>query len=100
MREIARYALSFLHSVPRGSLFFVEKGATVTFLLRYPAIFDNDAIIKPFVQSGHARIVQGDALKPEDVARAWASAQEGPGSLDLVLYTLGKCAPLPPRDIR
>ena len=69
-----------------------EKGATITFLLRSPAVFDNDDVIKPYVQSGHARIVQGDGLNPEDVARAWASAQEGPGALDLVLFTLGKFA--------
>ncbi len=67
-----------------------EKGATITFLLRSPSAFDKDELIQRYVQSGHARLVQGDALKAEDVSRGWEVAQEGPDShVDLVLFTLG-----------
>ena len=50
------------------------KGAIVTFLLRSPAIFDHDASMQPYIQQGTARLVQGDALKKEDVQRGWEEA--------------------------
>ena len=43
-----------------------EKGATVTFLLRKRSCFDADESIRPYIASGKARLVQGDALKEED----------------------------------
>ena len=67
------------------------KGATVTFLLRSPSIFDKDEQIQPYIRSGHARIIKGDALKVEDVKRGWESALEFKGgAIDLVLFTLGR----------
>ncbi|TFK46706.1 hypothetical protein OE88DRAFT_1637825 [Heliocybe sulcata] len=66
----------------------LDQGATVTFLLRSPSVFDNDENMKRYVASGKAKIVKGDALKREDVARAWQSANEG-GAVDLLLFTLG-----------
>ena len=68
----------------------VEKGATITFLLRSVNVFDNDETMKPYVASGHARLVKGDALKLEDVTNGWAKALEGTGKLDLVLFSVGK----------
>ena len=67
-----------------------EKGATVTFLLRYTNAFDKDEVMKAYITSGRARIVKGDALNAEDVAKGWEAAQEGPGPLDTVLFTLGE----------
>jgi hypothetical protein len=66
-------------------------GATVTFLLRSVSVFDNDEIIKSYVSSGKARLVQGDALIAEDVANAWAKAAEGENTsgVDFVLFTVG-----------
>ncbi|KAJ3532598.1 hypothetical protein NM688_g7397 [Phlebia brevispora] len=73
------------------TLKLLEKGATITFLLRSPNAFDNDEKLGlKYKSSGQVRIVQGDALKAEDVARGWEVAQEGPNSrIDLVLFTLG-----------
>jgi hypothetical protein len=67
-------------------------GATVTFLLRSLSVFDNDEAIKPYVSSGKARLVQGDALVAEDVANAWAKAAEGEhaNGVDFVLFSIGK----------
>ncbi|KAF7315783.1 NAD(P)-bd-dom domain-containing protein [Mycena indigotica] len=63
----------------------LEKGATVTLLLRSKSVFDGDQVMQRFVQSGQARLVQGDGLKQEDVRRAWAAA----GDVDVLLFTVG-----------
>ena len=69
----------------------IDKGATVTFLLRNPAVFDTDEVIQPRVRSGKARLVKGDALNIEDVARGWAEAQAATDKrhVDFVLFTVG-----------
>ncbi|KDQ61291.1 hypothetical protein JAAARDRAFT_124535 [Jaapia argillacea MUCL 33604] len=75
-----------------SALRLLEKGATVTFLLRSPSVFDNDDKIKAYVASGHARLVQGDALNADDVRRAWEKAGEGEpdlGTVDVCLFTVG-----------
>ncbi|KAJ7772662.1 hypothetical protein DFH07DRAFT_913526 [Mycena maculata] len=63
----------------------LEQGATVTFLLRSPSIFDEDTTIRKYVQSGHARLVKGDALNEADTRRAWDAA----GIVDAVVFTIG-----------
>jgi len=68
----------------------LAKGATVTFLLRNKATFDNDESIKPYIASGKVRIVPGDALNEEDVRQAWKVAAEGvSGHVDTLLFTVG-----------
>ncbi|KAH7889267.1 hypothetical protein F5I97DRAFT_1842986 [Phlebopus sp. FC_14] len=71
----------------------LDLGATVTFLLRKPAVFDDDETIKKYVQKGKARLVQGDALVKADVQRAWDEAAKGEGeenrSVDLLIFTVG-----------
>ncbi|KAF7302618.1 hypothetical protein HMN09_00896300 [Mycena chlorophos] len=67
------------------SIRLLEKGATVTFLLRSPSAFDKDETIQRHVRSGKARLVKGDALKEEDARRAWESA----GTVDTLLFTVG-----------
>ncbi|KAF7321868.1 MYND-type domain-containing protein [Mycena kentingensis (nom. inval.)] len=63
----------------------LEKGATVTLLLRNPSTFDNDEVIQRFVKSGRARLVKGDATSEEDMHGAWAAA----GTVDTVIFTVG-----------
>lgn len=74
------------------NLFCIGKGATVTFLLRSPDAFKDDAEIQKYVQAGKAFLVQGDGLKSDDVARGWTTAQAASPSaqVDLVLFTLGE----------
>lgn len=68
-----------------------EQGATVTFLLRNVSCFDKDETIHPYIVSGHARLVQGDALKEADVQKAWAASAEGSehGIPNVVLFSVG-----------
>ncbi|KXN89299.1 hypothetical protein AN958_05803 [Leucoagaricus sp. SymC.cos] len=74
-----------------SSLKLLQHGATVTFLLRNPTTFDNDTEIQKFVSSGHARLVKGDALVKDDVARVWAAAidRNDQRRIDYLLFTLG-----------
>jgi len=69
----------------------LQKGATVTFLLRNPNCFDADQVMQSYVKSGKARLVAGDALNQEQVSAAWAKAGEGdrPGQVDVLLFTVG-----------
>lgn len=73
------------------SLKLLRTGATVTYLLRNPSIFDNDSSIQPFISSGQARIVKGDGLVKEDLTRVWAEAisRTDDGHVDYLLFTLG-----------
>ncbi|TEB39575.1 hypothetical protein FA13DRAFT_1619121 [Coprinellus micaceus] len=71
-----------------SSLRLLDYGSTVTFLLRSPSAFDNDAEVQKHLQSGKARLVKGDATNSEDVQSAWAEAgKERP--VDLLLFTVG-----------
>ncbi|KAL1709156.1 hypothetical protein EV121DRAFT_276545 [Schizophyllum commune] len=66
----------------------LDAGATVTFLLRNPAVFDEDEAIKKAVAAGKAFLVKGDGLNQDDVARAWAEATSH-GHVDTLLFTVG-----------
>ncbi|KAL1721720.1 hypothetical protein EV715DRAFT_194537 [Schizophyllum commune] len=66
----------------------LDAGATVTFLLRNPAVFDEDEIIKKAVAAGKAFLVKGDGLNQDDVARAWVEATSH-GHVDTLLFTVG-----------
>lgn len=70
----------------------IAKGGTVTFLLRKAEVFDTDEAIQSYVKSGKARLVKGDALEIEDVARGWAEAQAASETrhVDAVLFTVGQ----------
>ncbi|KAJ7772676.1 hypothetical protein DFH07DRAFT_169415 [Mycena maculata] len=63
----------------------LEQGATITFLLRSPSVFDEDSTIQKYVQSGNARLVKGDAFNEADTRRAWNEA----GIVDAVIFTIG-----------
>ncbi|KAG1742657.1 uncharacterized protein EDB91DRAFT_289092 [Suillus paluster] len=67
-------------------------GATVTFLLRSPGVFDQDETIQDYVKKGKARLVQGDALVKSDVRQAWSEAQGNdsePRPVDFLIFTVG-----------
>lgn len=73
------------------TLYYVDRGATITFLLRSPSAFDGDEVIQKYVKSGKVRLVKGDALNAQDVSRGWETAREaGEGRVDVVLFTVGK----------
>ena len=67
---------------------YLAAGHTVVFLLRSTSVFDDDATLKPYIQSGKAILVKGDALIKSDVANAWNKANEG-SPADLILFTIG-----------
>jgi len=71
-----------------SALKFLDAGATVTFLLRSPATFDNDEAIQTHVKSGKARLIQGDGLVVEDVRNVWAEASEET-PVDALLISVG-----------
>ena len=81
-----------------ASLRLLERGDTVTFLLRSTEAFEKDPAIIPHIGTGKARLIQGDAMKEEDVKRAWASAclatsgssPSDEGQVDLLLITIGE----------
>jgi hypothetical protein len=81
-------------------MWLLEGGDTVTFLLRRKDTFDNDPVIKPFVESGKAKLVIGDALSQDDVAKAWTAAIEASptGAVDLVLCSIGKSRSIRPHQ--
>jgi NAD(P)-dependent dehydrogenase (short-subunit alcohol dehydrogenase family) len=80
---------SFSFTCPH--VFWVEKGATVTFLLRNTAVFDQDKVIQEYVKSGKANLVKGDALVKDDCKKAWEEAEkaEHKGGVDILLFTVG-----------
>ena len=65
------------------------SGATVTFLLRTPSVFDNDNEIQGYVKGGKAHLVKGDALVQSDVKNAWDKAASNGRPVDLLLFTVG-----------
>ncbi|KAG2347497.1 hypothetical protein BDR05DRAFT_974044 [Suillus weaverae] len=68
-------------------------GATVTFLLRSPRVFEQDDTIQHYIKEGKARLVQGDALVKSDVSRAWSEAQQqqvdDTRPVDFLIFTVG-----------
>ena len=71
-----------------------ELGATVTFLLRTPSIFDTNSAIQKYVSSGTARLIKGDALVREDVEQAWKEAAGKENKpVDVLLFTVGTFSP-------
>ncbi|KAJ6594473.1 hypothetical protein B0H19DRAFT_916713 [Mycena capillaripes] len=63
----------------------LEQGATVTFILRTPSVFDTDPVIQRYLKSGKARLVKGDASRDEDTRRAWEEA----GAVDALIFSVG-----------
>jgi len=72
-----------------ATLRLLNQGHSATLLLRNEKVFDEDEQMKRFVESGTAQLVQGDALVPEDVKRAWEKATDSGRGVDYVLFTIG-----------
>lgn len=74
-----------------ASLRLLDLGATVTFLLRSRSVFNDDATIQRYVNSGKARLVKGNAHVREDVERAWTEAAKGDDNrpVDFLIFTVG-----------
>lgn len=70
------------------ALRLLAAGSTVTFLLRSPSVFNDDAQVQEYVKSEKAFLIQGDALKQSDVQNVWAEASRH-GDVDVVLFTVG-----------
>lgn len=65
-------------------------------------MFDDDEQVQSYVKSGKARLVSGDALKSEDVSKAWQTALDaGQGKADYALFTIGlyHSPPVPSRHV-
>lgn len=46
--------------------------------------------MKPYIATGKARLVQGDALKQDEVRNAWKVAAYQGAKIDAVLFTMGE----------
>ncbi|KAF9004877.1 hypothetical protein BDZ89DRAFT_1237076 [Hymenopellis radicata] len=66
----------------------LRLGSSVTFLLRNPSVFDGNEELAPFISSGKAILVKGDAMKQAEIKSAWDAASEH-GSIDVILFTVG-----------
>ncbi|KAK7053461.1 hypothetical protein VNI00_004087 [Paramarasmius palmivorus] len=71
-----------------SSIRLLDAGCSVTFLLRNTSVFDEDQVIKKYIASGKAHLIQGDALVQSDVAKGWQEAAKH-GNIDLLLFTVG-----------
>lgn len=60
--------------------------------MRRPSVLEEDETVKPYIQSSKVRLVKGDALSLEDVARGWTeSIAASPDSrVDIVLFSIGE----------
>lgn len=68
----------------------LARGDTVTYLLRNTKTLEEDEAIKPYIQSGLAVLVKGDATSQEDVQNAWVIASKN-GPVDFIVFTIGEC---------
>ncbi|KAF9017354.1 hypothetical protein BDZ89DRAFT_1165779 [Hymenopellis radicata] len=66
----------------------LRLGSSVTFLLRNPSAFDGNEELAPFISSGKAILVKGDAMKQDEIKSAWDAASEH-GPIDVILFTVG-----------
>jgi len=71
------------------TLRLLDQGHSATLLLRNTSVFDNDERMKPYVDSGKAELVQGDALVTDDVKRAWDQATDSGRDVDYAVFTIG-----------
>ncbi|KAF9789782.1 hypothetical protein BJ322DRAFT_1098608 [Thelephora terrestris] len=71
------------------TLRLLDQGHSATLLLRNTNVFDNDERMKPYVDSGKAELVKGDALVSEDVKRVWEKATEAGREVDYAIFTMG-----------
>ncbi|KIO31430.1 hypothetical protein M407DRAFT_133477 [Tulasnella calospora MUT 4182] len=68
---------------------------TVVFQLRKVSAFEDDADMQPFVKSGQAKLVKGDALVEDDVRTAWIEANADGVPVDTVLISADRIGGIP-----
>lgn len=68
----------------------LARGDTVTFLLRNTNTLEGDEAVRPYIQSGLAVLVKGDATSQADVQNAWVVASKN-GPVDFIMFTIGEC---------
>lgn len=68
----------------------LARGDTVTYLLRNTKTLEEDEAVRPYIQSGHAVLVKGDATWQADVQNAWIVASRN-GPVDFIMFTIGEC---------
>ena len=68
----------------------LARGDTVTYLLRNTKPLEDDEAVRPFIQSGLAILIKGDATSQPDVQNAWAAASKD-GPVDFIMFTIGEC---------
>ena len=68
----------------------LARGDTVTYLLRNTKALEDDEAVRPYIQSGLAVLVKGDATSQADVQNAWAAASKD-GPVDFIMFTIGEC---------
>ncbi|KAG9043886.1 hypothetical protein FS837_009032 [Tulasnella sp. UAMH 9824] len=72
-----------------AALNLLKAGNTVVFQLRNVSAFDQDEFMLPFIKSGQATLVKGDALVEDDVRTAWIEANADGLPVDTVLLSVG-----------
>ncbi|KIO24806.1 hypothetical protein M407DRAFT_76466 [Tulasnella calospora MUT 4182] len=75
-----------------ASLELLKAGNTVIFQLRNVSAFDDDAEMQPFIKSGQAKLIKGDALVQDDARTTWTEANADGVPVEVVLLTVGGAA--------
>ena len=83
----ARHLAASLSNTHRTVM--LARGDTVTYLLRNTKTLEEDEAVKPYIQSGLAVLVKGDATSQEDVQNAWVAASKN-GPVDFIIFTIGE----------
>lgn len=71
-----------------AALGYLERGYTVTILLRSPLVLQQDPAFKQYLDKGTARLTKGDAMIEDEVVSAWKEAVNH-APVDVVLFSLG-----------
>lgn len=74
-----------------AALGYLERGYTVTILLRSPLVLQQDPAFKQYLDKGTARLTKGDAMIEDEVVSAWKEAVNH-APVDVVLFSLGPTA--------
>lgn len=70
----------------------LERGETVSILLRSPSVLEQDNVLKKYFESGRLHLFKGDATSKEDVVSAWKAAITASGIVNVVLFAVGPTA--------
>jgi hypothetical protein len=70
----------------------LERGDTVSILLRSPSVLEQDNVLKKHFESGRLRLFKGDATNKEDVISAWKAAITAGGIVNIILFAVGPTA--------